>query len=185
MRNASPLVHASPVLLDQFLSGLRSHLETNVSWLDKAYGNAQALKEDRAGRVITYPAIPTTKGDEYLSMFPDEHLGNFLWFDVPSYNVDDQGRPNKRYFAPGGIVVWGDLFRMYPSDWKQRTAEDAKNDIITALPYNKVRVQRIYDRQADIYRGYTDTEVNNQYMMRPFVAFRIDVEMSFQPTVGC
>lgn len=187
MLNASPLVHTNAALLDEFLSGLRTRLETNLSWLTKAYGNAQALKAQRDGRTITYPGVPTSKGTEYLSMFPDEHLGNFLWFDIPSYQIDDRGRPNKTYFATGGLIVWGDLRRMYPADWTGRTVEDAKRDLIAALDASgrAIRLQRSYDRQADIFRGYTDTEIDNQYMMRPYMAFRFDIECQFQQNVSC
>lgn len=190
MLNPSPLVNANAVLLDEFLFELRTHLTTSVSWLDLALGSAQALKGVKDGRTITYPGVPSTQGEEYINCFPDEHLGNFLWFDIPSQNVEDNGRPDKRYFVPAGMVVWGDLRRMYTADWRGRTAEDAKNDILTAFNapgfrQGKVRVQRIYDRQADIYRGYTDTEVQNQYMMRPYIAFRMDLELTYQPGIAC
>lgn len=190
MLNPSPLVHADAKLLDLFLAEVRTHLQTKLSWLTTAYGNAQALKEMRDNRTVTYPGIPTTNGIDYLSMFPDEHLGQFTWFDIPSYDVDDNGRPNKKYTVSAGLIGWGDLRRIYPADWKERTVEDVKNDVTVALQApglsnGKIRLSKSHNRQADIYRGYTDTEINNQYMMRPYVAFRLDLEMTFQPNTNC
>lgn len=190
MPNPLPLVHADAQLLDAFLVELRTHLEAKLSWLTKAYGNAQVLKEDAGGRTVVYPAVPTTAGAEYLRMFPDELLGQFIWFDVPSYDIEDRGRPTKVYTVAAGLICWGDLRRIYPTDWKGRTVENVKSEVSTALQSpgfqnGKIRLQRSHSRQSEIYRGYTDTEIENQYMMRPYVAFRLDLEMIFQPNTTC
>jgi hypothetical protein len=190
MRNASHITYTSAALLDAFLVELRVVLQNRLSWLTSAYGKADVLKRDKDGRTITYPGVPSTKGTEYIEVFPDEHLGNFLFFDVPGYDIDDQGRPYKEYSASGSIICWFDLRRVYPNDWQQRTTENVKSELIdalgaTGLSTGKIRLTRSYDRQADIYRGYTDTEVQNQYMMRPYGAFRLDITMTFNPNRTC
>lgn len=190
MINPAPLANIEAVLLDVFLLELRLHLQAKLSWLTTAYGKAQALKRDKDGRTVVYPGVPALGGVEYISMLPDEHLGQFSWFDIPEYDIEDQGRPDKIYRTDASLIVWGDLRRIYPSDWQGRTVENVKNDVITALQApglssGKVRLSRSYDRQSDIYRGYTDTEVENQYMMRPYVAFRLDLQLTFQPGTTC
>ena len=190
MLNPAPLVHTDAALLDLFLMALRTHLQANVSWLTTAYGNAQQLKRTKDNRTVTYPAVPALNGVEYIDMFPDEHLGQFSWFDIPSYSIEDRGRPDKIYKADASLIVWGDLRRMYAADWQGRTVEDAKNDVLTALEApglsgGKIRLKNTYNRQSDIYRGYTDSEVENQYMMRPYIAFRLELEMMFQPNTLC
>jgi hypothetical protein len=190
MVNPSHIEYVEAALLDRFLDSLCTKLTSSLSWLDNAYGNAQALKEYRDGRTHTFPAVPTTKGKEYLRMFPDEHLGNFIWFDVPGYDIQDEGRPSRNYEATGSLICWFDLRRVYPNDWTQRGAENVKNELLSVLSSRgltrgKIRLRRSYDRQADIYRGYSDTEIENQYMMRPYGAFRIELTITFNPDTAC
>ena len=190
MRNPTYITYSGPALLDVFLVELSGVLEAKLSWLTTAYGAAQVLKRDKDGRTVTYPAAPSNKGAEYIELFPDEHLGNFIWFDVQSYEIDDKGRPDKDFKADGSLICWVDLRRVYPADWKERSVENVKSDVIaalkaTGLTTGKIRLTRSYDRQADVYRGYTDAEIQNQYMMRPYCAFRLDLTMTFYPNRTC
>lgn len=182
MNVSNPTIQApiAPKLWDYALAEFQTKLEANLSWLTTAYGRGyEHMKRDKNNRQYTFPAV-WANNKEYVSMFPDEHLGNYSWFDLsPVQELADSRYEYQRLFANMGIVFWLDLRTAYPIDYTQRTIEHAKSDVMTALrsiflTRSSFTISRIAETAPNIYRGYTHREVGRQFLMFPYAGFRIE-----------
>lgn len=180
-----------PKLIDVALLEIQAALTDNVSWLNHAFGKAQRLTEVKEKRQVRFPAVYIGKED-YLKVFPDSHIGNFSFFDVEDGQevAHMGGRRVQDYKTKMGLIVWFDFRTVYESDWERRTVENAKSEVIDAikamtLVHSQIRMTKTWERAEKIYRDYTDKEIDNQFLMRPFGGFRIDMDIKYFDRQKC
>lgn len=173
----------APKLWDYAVAEMQTELTGNISWLTAAFGKAsRQQRPNPEGRPYTFPAVYSGEGD-YLSMFPDGHLGNFCWLDVEDYQVVKGERHEyTEITADIALIFWLDLRTAYPSDYENRTIEHAKYDVMTALKAVRLTrsvliVESVAERKENIYRGYDFREIADTFIMHPYVAFRLEGEM--------
>jgi hypothetical protein len=170
-------------LWDYAAMELQSELEANLAWLDKAFG--KAIRQQRPspeGRPYTFPAAYSGTGD-YLSMFPDGHLGNFAWLDVADEQRLEGERDNwARITADVGLVFWLDLRTAYPANPSLRSIENAKHDALEALKAVRLTrsvllIESVSERKENIYRGYDYREIPDTFIFWPYACFRMQGQM--------
>ena len=179
-----------PQLIDIALLQLQTELTTGLSWLTAAYGKAQRLIErNTSGKRIYFPGV-YAGAKEYLKVFPDSHLGNFCFFEVPDGN--ERVLWNKNHYnwltSDFGLIFWFDFRDVYPSpaDWTLHTIENVKSEVLrvlTTTTYSNLSITDIttFSEQADnIYRSYTHNEISEQFLMRPYGGFRINGTMRYK-----
>ena len=193
----------NPVLLDRVLQELRQTLLERLPWLDFAFGRAYKIVHslDDGGKFIE-PGVYNGNG-EYLSMLPNDNLGNFCWFDI--YDPQDlqvlvTGQPRMTF--TGAVVFWYDL-RDIADDQDFLYTEEVKNQIITVLSSagifqtgGSLRIYTAYENFDNIYKGYTLTKVYNeylykgediqaydkQYFMYPYAGLRVEFQLTVDAT---
>ena len=169
----------TPVLFDKGSREMATVLSSRLDWLDNAYGKAERRVEQVDEVAYSFPAVPVGI-KEYLRLMPDDSLGNFCFFDfVDPAAIDRQSKHLVRASSLCGVVFWGDLRSVYPSDAANRTLENVKREVLSVLeqystPTTRFSVQSIAERAENIYPGYTARELHNQYLMRPYFGFRIN-----------
>ena len=84
--------------------------------------------------------------------------------------------------TPFSLIFWFDTRRVF-DEAANRDISHLKNQILTLLNgrsgmrlYNggHLLINRIYERAENIYRGYTLSEIDNQFLMHPFAGLRFD-----------
>lgn len=189
--NPAPPVITSPVLADNALAELRTALLAGLTWLDAAYGPAEKREGiSEAGARIIYPAVFAGSANtptDYLRLFPDEHLGNFCYFELADgQQINWQGpRQDPSIDVDLSIIFWFDFRTVYPSDHLTRTIEHVKDQVLDlfrdmVLASVTAQFDRIFTRSENIYRGYTISEIEGQFLMRPYGGFRVDGSMNFE-----
>ena len=183
-------VLTQPKLIDLALLEIQTGLVVKLSWLDKAYGKAQKQSKIIDKRARKYPAVYIGE-ENYLKVFPDGHIGNFIFFDVEDgAEIAHTGRKIQDYKAKVGMIVWFDFRDVYPADWKLKTVENVKFDVLNAfttltLPNSQIQIQKSWEEADNIYKGYDHKEIDNKFLMRPFGGFRIDFDMKYTDKVKC
>ena len=89
--------------------------------------------------------------------------------------------------APFALIVWFDLTRVY-DEAANRNTEYIKAQILRVLngragwhlTGGRIVLNRIYERAENIYRGYSLSEVDNQFLMHPFAGFRFEGNLQFE-----
>jgi len=177
----------TPTLLDAAFAQVNAKLLVAFDWLDFAFGKAQRLEREKNGRVIRYPAVYGST--DYINMFPDSHLGSFSFFDVPDTQiVDEWKRGHYNRFRTGfGLVFWVDLRDVYPNDFTRRTGEHVKADVLRFFGSKffagcRVEITEVDERTENVYPGYNISEIDNQFLMRPYYGFRISGEIVYDET---
>lgn len=181
---------SDPKLIDYVLIELQQALVAGLSWLDHAFGKAQIMKTLKDGREVIYPGVYVGVKD-YIKVFPDDHIGNFAFFVVDDGEAVAYIRPATDIEANFGLVIWFDLRSVYPSpaDWQTKTVDNVKEDVLRVLAgafiRSQFRVDRVFERPSNVFREFTDKEIETQYSARPYGMIRIDGVIKFKQKTRC
>lgn len=179
------------VMLDKVMAEIQTGLVENVSWLDVAFGRAQRLTKMIDGKRVVTPNVYCGSWNghgpnDYIEVSPDSKIGNFSFFEIDDPQTIDAGPWAREIKAPFALVVWFDLTRIY-GEAANRNIERLKADILHVLngrtgwhlTGGRVTINRIYERAENIYRGYTLSEIDNQYLMHPYAGLRFEGLLEF------
>lgn len=174
------------VMLDRVIGDIQQGLVDNISWLDAAFGRSQRLTKMMNGKKIVTPNVYcggwNGHGEnDYIETSPDSKIGNFSFFEIEDPQTIDAGPWARQIKAPFGLIVWFDLTRVYDTATNRNT-EKLKAQILHVLngragwhlSGGRIIINRIYERPENIYRGYTLSEIDNQFLMHPYAGFRFD-----------
>lgn len=191
MSNINAPVIPNPVMLDRVIGEIQQGLVDNLSWLDAAFGRAQRLAKMVNGkRIITpnvYCGLWNGHGvNDYIETSPDAKIGNFSFFEIEDPQTIDAGPWAREIKAPFGLIFWFDLTRVY-NEPANRNTEQLKAQILHVLngrtgwhlTGGRIVINKIYERAENIYRGYSISEIDNQFLMHPFAGFRFDGLLEF------
>lgn len=176
----------NPVMLDRVIGEIQNGLVSNINWLDVAFGRSQRLTKKMNGKQIITPNVYCGgwRGhgeNDYIEVSPDSKIGNFAFFEIEDPQTIDAGPWARELTAPFSLIVWFDLTRVYTSQTNRNT-ELLKAQILRVLngrtgwhlTDGRITINRIYERAENIYRGYTLSEIDNQFLMHPYGGFRFD-----------
>lgn len=179
------------VMLDRVLGEIQNGLVENIGWLDAAFGKAQRLTKMMNGKNIITPNVycggwQGHGPNDYIEVSPDSKIGNFSFFEVEDPQTIDAGPWAREVSAPFALIVWFDLTRVYGVA-DNRNTERLKAEILHVLngragwhlTDGRITINRIYERAENIYRGYTLSEIDNQFLMHPFSGFRFEGVLEF------
>ena len=174
------------VMLDRVIGDIQQGLVDNISWLNAAFGRSQRLTKMMNGKKIVTPNVYcggwNGHGEnDYIETSPDSKIGNFAFFEIEDPQIIDAGPWARQIKAPFGLIVWFDLTRVYNTATNRNT-EKLKAQILHVLngragwhlSGGRIIINRIYERPENIYRGYTLSEIDNQFLMHPYAGFRFD-----------
>lgn len=191
MSNTNAPIIKNPVMLDRVIGEIQTGLVENLPWLDAAFGRSQRLTKMMNGKKIITPNVYcggwNGHGEnDYIETSPDSKIGNFAFFEIEDPQTIDAGPWAREIKAPFGLIVWFDLTRVY-NEPDNRNTEYIKAQILSVLngragwhlTGGRIVVNKIYERAENIYRGYTLSEIDNQFLMHPFYGFRFDGLLEF------
>lgn len=172
-------------VLEKILDEINSHLKKSLPWLDSTYGKSERLAKSVGGIIKHIPGIyvgnqGSALKNEYLDMFPDSQKGNFsfFWFPDPQ-EVGGYPRSHNQIKAPFSLIFWFDLRKVFESDIN-RNKEGLKLEILHALgrslflTQGRVQIDKVYELSENIYREFSISEVENQFLMHPYAGFRFE-----------
>ena len=189
--NTNAPVIDNPVMLDRVIGEIQRGLTDNIPWLDVAFGRSQRLTKMINGKKVVTPNVYCGGWNghgpnDYIEVSPDSKIGNFAFFEIEDPQTIDAGPWARKIKATFGLIVWFDLTRVYNQP-DNRNTELLKAEILRvlngrsgwALSKGRLTFNRIYERAENIYRGYTLSEIDNQFLMHPFGGFRFDGVLEF------
>ena len=188
--NNAPVI-PNPVMLDRIIGEIQTGLVEKITWLDAAFGRAQRLSKNVNGKRVITPNVYCGGWNghgpnDYIEVSPDSKIGNFSFFEIDDPQTIDAGPWAREIKAPFGLIVWFDLTRVYNAA-DNRNTEKLKAEILRVLngragwhlSHGRIAINKIYERAENIYRGYTLSEIDNQFLMHPFAGFRFDGLLEF------
>lgn len=190
MSNNAPVIK-NPVMLDRVIGQIQDGLVAKIPWLDVAFGRSQRLTKMMNGKRIVTPNVfcggwNGHGENDYIEVSPDSQIGNFSFFEIEDPQTIDAGPWARSFNTSFSLVVWFDLTRVY-GEASNRNTEYLKAQILYLLngrygwhlDKGRITVNRIYERAENIYRGYSLSEIDNQFLMHPYGGFRFDGILEF------
>lgn len=182
----------SPVLLDKALQEIQAILLSKLKWLNYAFGRSYRLVEHTInGNDFVYPAVYNNAG-EYLSVLPNDTLGNFSWFDIyDPQDIENTVLSKAKITITGAIIFWYTLDSIY-DDASVLHTEEVKNEILSVLGTpgylssgSHIELTGISERFENIYKGYLMQSgeipsLDKQYFMYPFAGLRVEFKLTIQ-----
>lgn len=181
----------NPVLLDKIIQDMQKSLTKRLKWLNYAFGRAYKLVEHRPdGNKFIYPAAYNGNG-EYISLLPNDNLGNFSWFDIyDPQKITEVVQSLPQYTFSGAIVFWYNLNSIY-EDSNNLYTEEVKDEIIRTLTTpglitttGKLSIKDIYECFENIYKGYSIEKIYNNYIYKGQGIQDIDKQFFMFPYAG-
>lgn len=193
MREPTIPTLAAAKLMDNSLLEIQTAMTASLTWLNGSYGKVQRLKEVKDGKVVSYPAIYTgsDSGKGYQSAMPSTHLGNYSFFVIEDGEfISTASRSNTIIDADFGLIFWFDYRSIYPADWKTRTIENVKFEILeffrtSAFRKSQIQISNSFEEAENIFRGFDHREIENQFLMRPFGGIRINGKIRVSQLENC
>lgn len=188
MRN--PPIIPNAVLLDRVIGEIQVGL-SSLSWLDAVFGRAQRLTRIVGTKKIISPNVYCGGwnghgSNDYIEVSPDSKIGNFAFFITDDPQMIDGEPWAREYTCPFALIVWVNLNTIYnaPTD---RNVEYLKAQVLRVLSgrtgwylsQGSIRTAKIYEQVENIYRGFTLSEIDNQFLMHPYAGFRIEGTLKF------
>jgi len=181
MRNIVPAPKPDvPAFFDTVITQVQDKLISELPWLTHAFGKAQSLVRTRDGRDYRYPGV-YVKRNEYQSVEPNQGLGNYSFFILEDpqdveFHKGTFGRITGRY----ALIFWVDLSTV-GSD-----SEAVKQEVLGVLKRelrltggSSLTVNSIFEKAQSVFKEYSMSEVESQYMMYPYAGLRFEGEISF------
>lgn len=188
--NNAPVI-PDAVMLDAVLAQIQQGLADNLNWLDVAFGRSQRLQKMVNGKRIITPNVfcggwNGHGENDYIEVSPDSHIGNFSFFEIEESQTIEPGTWARTITAPFALIFWFNLVKVY-GEKSNRNTEFLKAQILDIvngrsgwhLRQGRIYVNRCYERAENIYRGYSLSEIDNQYLMHPFAGFRFEGVLTF------
>lgn len=188
--NNAPTIPGA-VMADKVIAQIQQGLVDGLPWLDVAFGRAQRITRMVEGRQVVTPNVfcggwNGHGKNDYIEVSPDSHIGNFAFFDLEDPQTLDTSVWSRQVSVPFSVIFWFDLRKIYTNGENRNVAflEAQVLDLLNGrggwhLEEGRVALTRIYERVENIYRGYTLSEVDNQFLMHPFAGFRIEGVLAF------
>lgn len=200
--NNTVKLKGTPILLDRAIQGLQQTLLANLSWLDKAYGRGYKMVQhlDNGSKYV-YPAA-YVGGSEYVSLTPNDNIGNFCWFDIyDPQTVASQVPAFPTHTYRGALVFWLNLQTIYESD-EFINSEEVKSEILSVITtpgaissgVGRLAVTEVVEGLDSLYKGYTLEHVysmrnyaeedlqslDKQFFMFPYYGVRFEFEITIR-----
>lgn len=181
----------NPVLLDKVIQDLQKVFLEKLSWLNYAFGRAYKLVEHlQDGEKTIYPAA-YNGNSEYISLVPNDNLGNFSWFDIYDPQTITTVVPALPQITfDGAVVFWYNLESIYDDKTVMHT-EEIKDELIGLLSTpglikttGRIEIKEIYERFENIYKGYSIERIYNNYAYKGEGIQDIDKQFFMYPYAG-
>lgn len=180
------------IQLDHILQQAQFGLIDNLEWLDASFGRAQRLmKKTPEGKIVKFPAVFCGnwrgRGDnDYIEVSPDSKIGNFSYFEIDDPQTIESAPWARSVKTPFSLVMWFDLADIYdtPSNRnieyiKARALHILNGGTGWHLTDGRIAINKVYERAENIYRGYTLSEIDNQFLMHPYGGLRFEGEIDY------
>lgn len=178
----------NPQLLDIPISELQDSLANNISWLTHVFGRSYRLLKKHERKEVKYAVVPHYGGrKDYISVMPDQELGNFCFFVIQ--DPEDIGyieRQPVSASADFSIIFWADMRSILPNN--EMNPEEIKAEVLdvlstkTYLKAGSITLGAVYSDTKNVYKDFDTAEIESQYRMLPFAAFRVEGTIEYTQT---
>lgn len=179
----------NPEMADAIIAEIQQGLKENISWLDVAFGRAERIVKQIEGRTLYLPAIYTgddLSPNEYIELSPDSQIGNFSFFwMLDPQRLSWMPKIPGVVKAPFALIFWFDLRKVYRVK-DNRNTMSLEAEVLRVLngkfkiASGSLSINRIYHLAENIYREFTLTEIDNQFLMHPYAGFRFEGELVYE-----
>ena len=179
----------APRLMEAVVQEVQVQLGAGLQWLTHVFGKAEKVGRDynqlrqyyqkHEHREAFYLPSVYVGGGKYECIVPDrKDWGNYAFFYLGKPTEVKGWRKVKPYYdlaCDVNLVIWLDTRDIEAED--DRNLESIKSQVLQVLgamqlTTGRVEWERIYEQDKGVFEEYSVYEMDNQYIMWPYAAFR-------------
>ena len=137
-----------------------------LSWIDKSYGNSIRMKEDRNGKILTFPKVYNAKR-EYIKLGFDDTLSSYSFIETEDNETITNFSPKQQNYtriSRLNVIVWANLERIGNTN-DYLFIEKLKEDVMVQLSNNKYisSINGFSNNIDETWKKYTLPSENRHY----------------------
>jgi len=170
--------------IDKKLQDIASHM-TELTWLSYAFGLANRDVSFRDGKEFVIPTCyQDINSKDALSVMPSDLYPAFsFWTKEPEAEFDEN---SARIMYQVSCIFFCDLKHIAPTNNYKLTKSKIREDILRFFRvhenagFGQLTITSLIDDDiAQIYKGFTLSQLDNKYRMLPKYAIRVNFDFSF------
>lgn len=170
-------IKTQPKLFDKVVARWQNYLADELFWLNHSFGLCEHLTDTKDGKKFKSANLYIGRG-QYEQIMPCEELGNFCFWILR--DTEEILTDTNIVKAPFSLIFWYNVEKVSSSP-DERNREAVKAQILGALKGLKavdVQFTKVYERAENVFSDFSYDFTENQYMMFPYAALRIDGTIS-------
>jgi len=185
--NPVPAQIASPVLQAKVAQQLQVLFTSELTWIENIYAIARVgVTKAQDGSTFNYPQIYSGTGMNYFDIRPDSSLDSYSFFEVNDSYPVDKDQDIQTYNL--SFICWYNLPRMDSSKGYDYSPELIAHvlKVIREGEYNSnVSNINVDVNPESIFDKYSMNQVDTQFLMYPYGAFKITFDYTDYSQVDC
>lgn len=172
-------------LADKVIEEIKAKIKS-LEYFDECYGKVQILTEKKDGKEFVFPAV-YTDNKTYLPLYFDNTLGNYAFVIVkePYKYLDYSRNKVNKLKADFSLICWYNSLEATGED--VRNTDEVKNMVAYTLNHasfrnGSVTISEITEDRKKVFEEFTSKEIEEQYLMFPYVALRFNGSLYFTET---
>jgi len=170
----------NPLLIDKGVQEVQNLL-SELTMFTNVFGRAFKRSIKDGNIELRYPAL-YTGGSDYMSLLPDDSLGNYCFVEIDDPQTFIPMSPvNTGLRVKASLVAWYDMSSLY-TDNSMLYTEEVKQLILLQLnkkgvmEFTSVEVTNVYEEPENVFR-YNLSQIDSQYLLYPYHGIRIEFNM--------
>lgn len=162
-------------MVGRLIEDIAEVVKNQVWWLDTVFTDVTLVTNEEGSKPVAHLAH-----GEYVSVLPDDRYRAMAYFELddPITFTNDK---NPRYKFNLSLIVWLDGRVISGRD--MRTDDYIRESLVKALDNRLhkttyIEIVRVYEKFSNIYSRYTLTELDTQFLMRPYYAIKIELSIT-------
>ncbi len=178
--------------LDLRIQNIATYLKSELTWLDYSFGIADRCVEKKNDKDNFYPGVFLSNSVDPFDCMPHDEFNTSFWQVADSIKIDnlspgDVPMRNIEFSCTVACIFYVDIRKISVSKPFAVTRSEVKQDIFDAFAsmygvdatFNMTEI--IDNDFADIYEGYSVTDIDNLKKQLPFYACRVNGILTFTP----
>ena len=178
--------YVDPQLDAKIIQQLQTILEDETSWLETVYPLAYVGLNNLNDKEVKYPRVYLNNGGrEYIDIRPSDDQNAFAFFELDDPIQTIQGEELSYNIS---LIVWYDLKKVNTSkqyDYSRELIQDILRVFNESDYKENIQLTNIEVNPENIFNKYSFKQTDNQFLMFPYGAFKINFEYNDIEAINC
>lgn len=156
-------------------------LMASIDWIERSYGKAKTITEDREGSSYTLPKVYNAKR-EYIPLEPDDRVKAFSFLQAYNESTFSEYNPHLNTYIRSqniSVIVWANLEKI-SNTLDYNFEENLIQEVMSVLnkSQNINAINSIDITIPNVWTDYSYSRFSNEFYKENFTTFKINMTIT-------